>query len=602
MDRFPFEETPFIGSNENGPIPVVEDIPFIGINENGLIPVVVRMEINDMYNDKPLFNLYILALDRMMKVPKDQRTSYYAISGIHGTDQVYNGLTCGKQSGAGYSEHNTIRFPCHLRIHVALYETSLVKYAKQVVSEFNNTDRPLYEDALKRFRVPYWDWASNASLPNWILFEKSITVYTPRGQQLMDNPLYAFRDFIPNDPNLRINGNSTKLFSTVETLRSPAFVANNLLVSQPANVARLLHDAQCNLRNFIYRLFLSTTQWKSFASQSGGSNSLESIHSTLHTLVGGYANGDTVVEGHMTSVRLAAFDPVFWLHHCNVDRQFAIWQVINPNQYFITPEPLSPFWDYRRDSYFTVASSRRVTDFGYTYPELQQTTDANRMRQLMLQKYEDSTSRNTIAQAANILSESEFSDKSTSIGTKTIVTASIFDTDLHTPADPAQLASKAGAQLLNTTDSYNEYQAAINLPSDAATGSFSIYLFFGSYTASSSRWTTDANYVGSTDCFTLGSQSAMRIDIQGSISLTIAVISVIGRPNSSLTSMRVDDVGKFLKKNLKYEVQSSSDVKVDKERIKIQVQTACVKLPMATQEDGTVSSAWGPWSTIFTLK
>ena len=26
-----------------------------------------------------------------------------------------------------------------------------------------------------------------------------------------------------------------------------------------------------------------------------------------------------------------AFDPVFWLHHCNVDRQLSLWSAINPD-------------------------------------------------------------------------------------------------------------------------------------------------------------------------------------------------------------------------------------------------------------------------------
>jgi tyrosinase len=30
---------------------------------------------------------------------------------------------------------------------------------------------------------------------------------------------------------------------------------------------------------------------------------------------------------------LSAFDPVFWLHHSNVDRLFAIWQALNPTKY-----------------------------------------------------------------------------------------------------------------------------------------------------------------------------------------------------------------------------------------------------------------------------
>ena len=31
----------------------------------------------------------------------------------------------------------------------------------------------------------------------------------------------------------------------------------------------------------------------------------------------------------MGVVEFAAYDPLFWFHHCNVDRVWAIWQTIN---------------------------------------------------------------------------------------------------------------------------------------------------------------------------------------------------------------------------------------------------------------------------------
>lgn len=33
---------------------------------------------------------------------------------------------------------------------------------------------------------------------------------------------------------------------------------------------------------------------------------------------------------------VAGFDPIFWLHHANVDRIFALWQALYPDSY-ITP-------------------------------------------------------------------------------------------------------------------------------------------------------------------------------------------------------------------------------------------------------------------------
>lgn len=48
-------------------------------------------------------------------------------------------------------------------------------------------------------------------------------------------------------------------------------------------------------------------------------SSLEVVHDALHDAIGGEG-------GHMSYPDVAAFDPIFWLHHCNVDRLLALWQ------------------------------------------------------------------------------------------------------------------------------------------------------------------------------------------------------------------------------------------------------------------------------------
>jgi hypothetical protein len=32
----------------------------------------------------------------------------------------------------------------------------------------------------------------------------------------------------------------------------------------------------------------------------------------------------------MSHVPYSSFDPVFWLHHCTVDRELALWEALNP--------------------------------------------------------------------------------------------------------------------------------------------------------------------------------------------------------------------------------------------------------------------------------
>lgn len=87
------------------------------------------------------------------------------------------------------------------------------------------------------------------------------------------------------------------------------------------------------------------------------SSALENPHNGLHGWVG----------GTMGIIPYAAYDPIFWAHHCNVDRLFAEWQAAHPN---IIPKeeafngrsiwttPLTPFgvttediWDLKKLGY-----------------------------------------------------------------------------------------------------------------------------------------------------------------------------------------------------------------------------------------------------------
>jgi len=88
----------------------------------------------------------------------------------------------------------------------------------------------------------------------------------------------------------------------------------------------------------------------------------------------------------------AAFDPIFWLHHCNIDRQFSIWQTIFPNEWFDNPKTpipdpgtwsipagnndtpktlLRPFHKDAQGSYYDSDGIRKWFQFGYSYTELQ---------------------------------------------------------------------------------------------------------------------------------------------------------------------------------------------------------------------------------------
>lgn len=90
-----------------------------------------------------------------------------------------------------------------------------------------------------------------------------------------------------------------------------------------------------------------------FASFTGG---LEGIHNGVHVWVG----------GTMGWISTAPADPIFWLHHCNIDRLWWQWQEthagLNPNLTGTGPSsPVMDPWAY------TEADTRSITSLGYTY-------------------------------------------------------------------------------------------------------------------------------------------------------------------------------------------------------------------------------------------
>lgn len=105
--------------------------------------------------------------------------------------------------------------------------------------------------------------------------------------------------------------------------------------------------------------------------------SQEGFHDQYHGILGGE-------NGHMSIPPVAAFDPVFWLHHCNVDRLLAIWQAINPSVWWPSSlqrgEPsstvdLTPF-RAPNGRFWTSDTARLTKDFGYTYAESGRTPSA----------------------------------------------------------------------------------------------------------------------------------------------------------------------------------------------------------------------------------
>ena len=75
-------------------------------------------------------------------------------------------------------------------------------------------------------------------------------------------------------------------------------------------------------------------------------NQIEDIHDAIHGWVGGIDPTDPSRGGDMGVVATSAFDPLFWAHHCMIDRVWYLWQLehgVNNIPPSYRHRPLAPF-------------------------------------------------------------------------------------------------------------------------------------------------------------------------------------------------------------------------------------------------------------------
>lgn len=84
--------------------------------------------------------------------------------------------------------------------------------------------------------------------------------------------------------------------------------------SQDSRVAPILANELASLRSNVGLLLLSYTNFDAFSYNRWDSNtnpgdfgSIEDVHNEIHDRTGG--------GGHMSSLDVSSYDPLFWLHH-----------------------------------------------------------------------------------------------------------------------------------------------------------------------------------------------------------------------------------------------------------------------------------------------
>ncbi|KAI0712434.1 photo-regulated tyrosinase [Earliella scabrosa] len=535
-------------------------------------PAPNRLEIHDLVKNEEMFSLYIQALDAMSKTSQEELTSFFQIGGIHGLPFIpWSGA--GESDPAeetGYCTHGSVLFPTWHRPYVALYEQILQKHATDIAETYT-VDKPRWQKAAADLRQPFWDWARNMVPPPEVISMRQVTITGPDGNRTrVDNPLFHYR-FHPIDPSFpRPYSNWPSTFRHPTTFGPDA--EDNVRELQ-----RTLRADQADVTSKTYNLLTRVHTWPAFSNHDVGdggsaSNSLEAIHDGIHVAVGG--------NGHMSDPAVAGFDPIFFLHHCNVDRLLALWSALNPGVWvtesreddgtFTIPigavidkdTALTPFWD-TQSTFWTSANSIGVSpsQLGYTYPEFNgldlgnQDAVRTRIAQVVNDLYGPSRRGRSIftpvmnlatsaPQAAMAKSSSQPSGESD-----------------DEPDVPVTISGGEGA----APGGYWEWTARIRFKKYALGCSFSVLLFLGEVPEDPAEWRMSPNYAGAHHAFVNSApqrcancRRQAELVIEGFVHLNEAIAS-----HSGLGTFDPDAVKPYLQENLHWRVQKVDGTVVD---------------------------------------
>ncbi|KAI0392389.1 Di-copper centre-containing protein [Xylariaceae sp. FL0594] len=580
-----------------------------------------RIEIRDLEKDADLWNLYILAVSWMQYTAQESPFSWYQIAGIHGAP----GSTWGNvgpvpgNDKMGYCRHVSILFPTWHRPYLVLYEQSLYSIVQFIASLWPPEDRDRVQAAAKQFRIPYWDWAATppsgeSVLPVTIGGASTISVSGPNGVQNISNPLFSFT-FQPFNTSYFQDSpfnewNETKRAPVPST--DPNAISNNSFVAVSfdnhlASFQQRLYNLLSNSPNYTH---FSNEGWIGRNSTSLYYDSVESLHDSVHTIGGG-------VWGHLAIIAYSAFDPIFFLHHANVDRIFAMWQVLNNNTWAVptaaaydshtqnsgdledSETPLTPFF-FNDTAFWTSDMVRDWEIFGYTYPEVASKNAAD--VSAAINRLYTHFSPSSVKLKAQ---KEQFGHSRRPIGDKGPHTPSRrFDARPRAVAWEEQPSSRLPMDLaLNgilKTGVYREWIANIRVKKHALNNSFLVYLFLGDVPEDSSTWQSSDSLIGSMGIFAGPGHAMGSTDgtVSGTIPLTSALMKMVAE--GRLPTLDSEDVEPFIRSTVIPRVALLDGATVEMEKVDglhISIVSSVVRTP---SREGELIS-WGEMERHFDM-
>jgi tyrosinase len=351
-----------------------QNVPVTGVKVAKGAEVPLRKNLNSLQAaGGPQWDIYLRALADLQSQDAKNQLSFFQIAGIHGKPYMeWNNAGPRTSDGwQGYCPHGEKLFLTWHRPYVVLYEQRLVETAVKLANQYPSSVKDQYVKAAQSLRSPYWDWAATPSVPAATVPEK-MTVKIPNGSGVksvqIDNPLRRYR--FPASATSGAFGSFNKDPVTVRCKSPQNFpnTANSAMSRRP-------------YKQWVYDAFTRSNDFAQFSSTGSSGTSLEMIHNAVHW--------DGGCGSHFLDADYSAFDPLFMLHHTNVDRLWAYWQFMKPQHAtfarnypgdarYSTPRgtsigptnPLKPFYS-APGKFHTSDSVKSIKSFGYTYEGLE---------------------------------------------------------------------------------------------------------------------------------------------------------------------------------------------------------------------------------------
>lgn len=346
----------------------------------------------------------------------------------------------------------------------------------------------------------------------------------------------------------------------------------------------------------LYNLFSSYSNYtivsnEGWADDTSQYDSFESIHDNVHAMLGGS-------DGHMAIVPFSAFDPLFFLHHCMVDRLYTLWQVLNPESW-ISPEvartnsyttsvgqvldatsSLTPFFASSNGTFWNSEMLRDPTILGYTYPEMAGISLSN-MSSVLAGRSRVASSINQLygGYSVNSLSLSSERNKSS------------HSHHSHRHSHHARMRRQSSTSLpmdgiISAQGAYREWIANIRVQKQGLEGPFSMNLDLA-----------DGCHVGTMGVFASPPAFAGLMQmapgaqyIASTIPLTKVLVDKVS--DGTIACMDPDDVGDYLRRNLQVTATTRDGTEVRPEDVpglSIKIISAVVQ---ATTSDDDLPT-WG---------